>query len=137
MHKILTGALAALTLTCSLSALAHGPVYGQEKLAVLQEQALANMPGKKVMLLTVDYAPGQATVPHRHAGAAMAYVLEGAITSKVNDGPSVTYKAGESWFEAAGSEHPVSANASQSQPAKLLVFMLMDAKDEVLTPLPH
>ncbi|NBF02243.1 cupin domain-containing protein [Pseudomonas sp. Fl5BN2] len=135
--KTLTAALAALALMTSLGAVAHDPVYGQEKLAVLQEHALGNLPGKKVMLLTVDYAPGQATVPHRHAGAAMAYVLQGAITSQVNDGPSITYKVGESWFEPAGSQHPVSANASQTEPAKLLVFMLMEAKDEVLTPLAH
>lgn len=135
--KTLTAALATLALMTSLGATAHEPVYGQEKLAILQVQALANLPGKKAMMLTVDYAPGQATVPHRHAGAAMAYVLEGAITSRVNDGPSITYQAGQSWFEPAGSQHPVSANASQTQPAKLLVFMLMDTQDEVLTPLEH
>ncbi|UMZ09355.1 cupin domain-containing protein [Pseudomonas sp. MPFS] len=135
--KALSTALATLALMTSLGAAAHEPVYGQEKLAILQEQPLAHLPGKKALMLTVDYAPGQATVPHRHAGAAMAYVLEGAITSRVNDGPSVTYQAGQSWFEPAGSQHPVSANASQTQPAKLLVFMLMDTKDEVLTPLEH
>ena len=131
----LTAALAALALLTSLGAAAHEPVYGQEKLAILQEQALSNMPGKKALLLTVDYAPGQATVPHRHAGAAMAYVLQGAITSRVNDQPAITYKAGQSWFEPAGSRHPVSSNASQTEPAKLLVFMLMDEQDAVLTPL--
>lgn len=131
----LTAALAALALLTSLGAAAHDPVYGQEKLAILQEQALSNMPGKKALMLTVDYAPGQATVPHRHAGAAMAYVLQGAITSRVNDQPAITYKAGQSWFEPAGSRHPVSSNASQTEPAKLLVFMLMDEQDAVLTPL--
>lgn len=131
----LTAALAALALLTSLGAAAHEPVYGQEKLAILQEQALSNIPGKKALMLTVDYAPGQATVPHRHAGAAMAYVLQGAITSRVNDQPAITYKAGQSWFEPAGSRHPVSSNASQTEPAKLLVFMLMDEQDAVLTPL--
>ena len=131
----LTAALAALALLTSLGAAAHEPVYGQEKLAILQEQALSNMPGKKALMLTVDYAPGQATVPHRHAGAAMAYVLQGAITSRVNDQPAITYQAGQSWFEPAGSRHPVSSNASQTEPAKLLVFMLMDEQDAVLTPL--
>ncbi|EPL14492.1 cupin domain-containing protein [Pseudomonas sp. CF161] len=131
----LNAALAALALLTSLGAAAHEPVYGQEKLAILQEQALSNLPGKKALMLTVDYAPGQATVPHRHAGAAMAYVLQGAITSRVNDQPAITYKAGQSWFEPAGSRHPVSSNASQTEPAKLLVFMLMDEQDAVLTPL--
>lgn len=133
--KFATSTLTGLALLASLNVFAHDPVYGKEKLNVLQEHQLTNTPGKKVMMLTVDYAPGQATVPHMHEGSAMAYVLEGEITSQVNDEKAITYKAGESWYEAAGSRHPVSANASQSRPAKLLVFMLMDDKDEVLTPL--
>ncbi|OLF54024.1 cupin domain-containing protein [Pseudomonas chlororaphis] len=131
----LTCALAGLGLLTSLGAAAHDPVYGQEKLTVLQEHQLTNAPGKTAMMLTVEYAPGQATVPHMHAGSAMAYVLEGEITSRVNDEPAITYKAGQSWYEPAGSQHPVSANASTTQPAKLLVFMLKDDKDDVLTPL--
>lgn len=131
----LTCALAGLTLFAALGATAHDLEYGQEKLKILQEHALTNLPGKTALMLTVDYAPGQATVPHMHRGAAIAYVLEGEITSRVNDKPAITYKAGESWYEPAGSQHPVSANASASKPAKLLVFMLKDAKDEVLTPL--
>lgn len=131
----LTCALAGLTLLSTLNASAHDPVYGQEKLQVLQEHKLSNAPGKTAMMLTVDYAPGQATVPHMHAGAAMAYVLEGEITSRVNDGKAITYKAGESWYEPAGSQHPVSANASATKPARLLVFMLKDDQDAILTPL--
>ncbi|RON89411.1 cupin [Pseudomonas chlororaphis] len=131
----LTCALAGLALLNSLGAVAHDPEYGQEKTRILQEHALNNLPGKTALMLTVDYAPGQATVPHMHKGAALAYVLEGEITSRVNDEPAITYKAGQSWYEPAGSQHPVSANASASKPARLLVFMLKDAKDEVLTPL--
>ncbi|WP_052107403.1 cupin domain-containing protein [Pseudomonas chlororaphis] len=131
----LTCALAGLTLLTSLGSAAHEPEYGQEKLKILQEHALSNLPGKTALMLTVDYAPGQATVPHMHKGAALAYVLEGEITSRVNDEPAITYKAGESWYEPAGSQHPVSANASTSKPARLLVFVLKDTKDEVLTPL--
>ena len=65
----------------------------------------------------------------------MAYVLSGEIISQVKGEKAITYKAGEFWYEPAGSEHLVSKNASATQPAKLLVFMLMDEKDEVLTPL--
>lgn len=133
--KSLACVAAGLCLLTSASAFAHEPVYGKEKLNVLQEHALTNAPGKTAMMLTVDYAPGQATVPHMHEGAAMAYVLEGSITSQVNDEPQKTFKTGESWYEPAGSKHPVSANASATQPAKLLVFILKDNKAEVLTPL--
>lgn len=130
-----TSIFAGLAMLASLNSFAHDPVYGKEKLNILQEHALTNAPGNKAMMLTVDYAPGQASVPHMHQGSAMAYVLEGEVTSQVNDEKTITYKAGESWYEAAGSKHPVSANASATKPAKLLVFILMGEKDEVLTPL--
>ncbi|WP_210639110.1 MULTISPECIES: cupin domain-containing protein [unclassified Pseudomonas] len=106
-----------------------------EKVTVLQEQMLKNLPGKKAMMLTVDYAPGQSSIAHKHEGTAMAYVLEGAITSQVKGEPAITYKAGEFWYEAAGSEHLVSKNASATEPAKLLVFMVMGEDEAVLIPL--
>ncbi|SSB99410.1 Cupin domain protein [Pseudomonas sp. 43mfcvi1.1] len=106
-----------------------------EKVQVLQEQMLKNVPGKKAMMLTVDYAPGQASIAHKHEGTAMAYVLEGAITSQVKGESATTYKAGEFWYEAAGSEHLVSKNASATEPAKLLVFMVMGEDEAVLIPL--
>ncbi|PKH17959.1 cupin domain-containing protein [Pseudomonas fluorescens] len=127
--------LATAAILASLNAYAHEPVYHQETLKVLQEHALANVPGKKTIMLTVDYAPGQATVPHSHTGTAVAYVLEGEITSRVNDEKAITYKTGDSFYEPAGSRHFESSNASQTRPAKLLVVMVLDDKAEVLTPL--
>lgn len=129
--------LAITLMLASISAFAHPPVYNQESIKVLQEHPLPQVPGKKTLLLTVDYAPGQATVPHRHTGTAVAYVLEGAITSRVNDEKARTYTVGESFYEPAGSRHFESSNASQTQPARLLVVMVRDDKAEVLTPLPH
>ena len=127
--------LATAAILASLNAYAHEPVYHQETLKVLQEHALANVPGKKTIMLTVDYAPGQATVPHSHTGTAVAYVLEGEITSRVNDEKAITYKTGDSFYEPAGSRHFESSNASQTRPARLLVVMVLDDKAEVLTPL--
>lgn len=134
--KVTTLLITGASLLFSLSASAH-EVYGQEKLNVLQEHVLNNAPGKKVTVLTVDYAPGQATVPHRHDGAAVAYVLEGSVVSRVNDEAEHTFKAGESWYEPAGSRHPVSRNASDNQPAKLLVWVIGEEKDPILVPLQH
>ncbi|MCW1247518.1 cupin domain-containing protein [Pseudomonas sp. SAICEU22] len=129
-----------LYLIAALSLLPIAPLYAHEagpseKVQVLQEKLLKNLPGKKAMMLTVDYAPGQSSIAHKHDGTAMAYVLEGAITSQVKGEPAITYKAGEFWYEAAGSEHLVSKNASATQPAKLLVFMVMGEDEAVLIPL--
>ncbi|AOE60352.1 cupin domain-containing protein [Pseudomonas corrugata] len=126
--------IAALSLLPVVQVYAH-ETAPSEKVQVLQEKMLKNLPGKKAMMLTVDYAPGQSSIAHKHEGTAMAYVLEGAITSQVKGEPATTYKAGEFWYEAAGSEHLVSKNASATEPAKLLVFMVMGEKEAVLIPL--
>ena len=124
---------AALALSlCTSAAFAHDP---SEKVTVLQDQMLKNAPGKKALMIEVDYKPGQASIAHKHDGTAMAYVLSGSITSQVKGEKEITYKAGEYWYEPAGSEHLVSKNASATQPAKLLVFMVLSPDEKVLVPL--
>jgi quercetin dioxygenase-like cupin family protein len=77
---------------------------------------LPNLPGSEITGVLVEYAPGGSSPPHHHTtkGSVVAYVLEGAIRSKVNDGPITVYEAGESWLEPPGTAHSVSANASAS-----------------------
>jgi quercetin dioxygenase-like cupin family protein len=96
------------------NAWAHGDVPDQVK--VLQEKQPSNTPGKQAVMLTVSYAPGQASPAHQHPGAVMAYVLEGAVVSKLNDEQEKTYKAGDYWYEAPGTVHSVSRNASKTKP---------------------
>jgi quercetin dioxygenase-like cupin family protein len=76
-----------------------------------------------------------ATPGHTHAKSAFIYatVLEGAIRSKVNDGPVTTYKAGQSWSELTGDRHAVSVNASETKPAKLLAVFVVDTNETELT----
>lgn len=64
-------------------------------------------------------------------------MLEGAIRSQVNDGPIVTYKAGENFFEMPGDRHGVSANASDTQPMKLLAVFVVDSSETELTTITH
>ncbi len=115
---------------------AHAHDAQQEKVTVLEQHPMLNAPGNKAMVLTVDYLPGQASIAHSHSGSAIAYVLEGEVISRVNDGKAITYKAGQTWYEPAGSKHYESRNASATKPAKLLVFILLDDKADILTPLP-
>jgi quercetin dioxygenase-like cupin family protein len=79
-----------------------------------------------VTAIEVAYAPGQSSPPHRHPGLTFAYVLEGAIRSKVGDGPERTYAAGEMFIEMPQELHAVSANASTDKPAKLLAILLTE-----------
>lgn len=94
----------------------------------LVAQALANIPGKSLTALTVDYAPGGTSPAHHHHASAtlFAYVVSGAIRSQVNGGPTEVFKAGQFWVEPPGSTHGVSENASATEPAKLVVVAVGD-----------
>ncbi|MDE1166358.1 MAG: cupin domain-containing protein [Pseudomonas sp.] len=122
-----------LVLGASLSAHAHEA--GHENVQVLQEKPLVNAPGKVATMLTVDYAPGQASAAHRHPGSVMAYVLQGTVVSQLKGEAAVTYKTGQYWYEPAGAVHVVSRNASKTKPAKLLVWVLKDEGQAVLEPM--
>ena len=132
MLRVCAAPFAALALMVGASAFAHDP---SEKVTILQDEALKNVPGKKALMIEVDYKPGQSSIAHKHEGTAMAYVISGTIISQVKGGKAITYKAGEYWYEPAGSEHLVSKNASATQPAKLLVFMVLSPDEKVLIPL--
>jgi len=99
------------------------------------EAAIPNIPGKSLIALQVDYAPGATSPSHTHAKSAFiyAYVISGAIESKVNDGETRIYRAGESWSEAPGATHSISRNASKTEPAKLLAVFVVDTNDKALT----
>ena len=99
------------------------------------KQAIPNIPGKSLVALVVDYAPGGASRSHTHAKSAFiyAYVVSGAIESQVNDEPKRFYRAGESWYETPGAHHAVSRNASATEPAKLLAVFVVDTDDKILT----
>ncbi|MGF7155430.1 cupin domain-containing protein [Novosphingobium gossypii] len=96
---------------------------------------ITNIPGKTIRTVLVTYAPGDSSPAHTHAKSAFitAYVLEGAIVSAVNGDAPKTYKAGEYWTESPGDQHGVSANASKTQPAKLLAIFILDDNDGPLT----
>jgi quercetin dioxygenase-like cupin family protein len=99
------------------------------------QQPITNIPGKSLIAVVVDYAPGGASPSHVHAKSAFifGYVLSGEIESQVNDGPKRVYRAGESFYETPGSRHPVSRNASKTESAKLLAVFVVDTDDKVLT----
>ena len=99
------------------------------------EKAIPNIPGKSLIAVEVLYPPGGASHPHVHAKSAFiyAYVVSGSIVSKVNNGAEQVYKAGESFYEEPGSRHPVSRNASETEPAKLLAVFVVDSDDKKLT----
>ena len=108
------------------------------KVTVVFDHALPNVPGKSVKGVLVEYGPGVASVGHTHPRSAFIYatVLGGAIRTSVNDGPAVTYRAGQNFPEMPGDRHTLDENASKTEPAKLLAVFVVDTDEkELLTPL--
>lgn len=132
IRPILAGFCVTAALLASACAAAHDP---GEVVKPNFEQAIPNLPGKSLVAVEVDYPPGGVSVPHVHAKSAFiyAYVISGAIASKVNDGELRVYRAGESWSEPPGASHSVSRNASQTRPARLLAIFVVDTDDKELT----
>src|SRR4029077_5911896 len=91
------------------------------KVTLVYQHELPNVPGKSIKGVLVEYGPGGYSPCHTHAKSAFIYatVLEGAIRSQVNDGAETVYEAGQSFSEMPGDRHAVSANASETKPAKL------------------
>lgn len=104
------------------------------KVTVVYDHALPNVPGKSIRGVLVEYAPGGSSPAHLHPKSAFIYVtvLEGAVRSQVNDGPVVTYTAGQNFTELPGDRHSVSANASQTEKARLLAVFVLDTNDKEL-----
>ena len=100
--------------------------------------ALPNAPGKRMTVVTVNYAPGQKSGPHHHAGSAFLYarVLSGKVRSQVEgqDAAAKVYGVGEGWTEGPDAHHLVSENASATEPASLLVVFVADDGATLTTP---
>jgi quercetin dioxygenase-like cupin family protein len=97
-----------------------------ETVAQLMTRDVVGVPGKEVLMITVEYVPGGASLPHRHDAQVFVYVLEGTMTMQVAGSTPLTVGPGGTFYEAPGDIHQVSANASQTAPAKILVFMVKD-----------
>ncbi|OAE49142.1 cupin domain-containing protein [Agrobacterium tumefaciens] len=105
------------------------------KVTLVYEHPLPDVPGKSVKGVLVEYGPGGYSSAHTHAKSALIYatVLEGAIQSAVNGGETKTFIAGQNFTELPGDHHDVSANASKTEPAKLLAVFVVDTDDDALT----
>jgi quercetin dioxygenase-like cupin family protein len=95
---------------------------------------LPDIEGKEVLMLAVEYPPGGADPVHKHDAHAFVYVLEGAIVMKVDSGPEVTLKPGQTFYEGPRDIHTVGRNASATQPAKFLVVLVKNKGVDAVLP---
>jgi quercetin dioxygenase-like cupin family protein len=95
---------------------------------------LSDIPGKELLMITVEYPPGSSDPVHRHNAQALVYVLEGSIVMGVNGEEPVTLTAGQTFYEGPNDIHTGGRNASKTMPAKFLVVLLKDKDAPVLIP---
>ena len=125
----------ALVLVC-LMPVTLGPKEApkEAKVTTLFSKDLPDFPGKEGLMITVEYPPGGSDPIHRHNAHAFVYVLEGSIVMQVRGGKEVTLTPGQTFYEGPTDVHVVGRNASQTKPAKFVVFLLKDKGAPVLVP---
>ena len=127
----MTAKFVAAILLCLVTSTAMAQ---EAKVASLMSKALAENPGKEVLMITVEYPPGSVDPIHRHNAQAFVYVLEGSIVMQVRGGKEVTLTPGQTFYEGPDDVHVVGRNASATEPARFLVVLIKDKGAPVLVP---
>jgi quercetin dioxygenase-like cupin family protein len=118
-----------------LACLMCGTLVAQEaKVTELLSKDLKDYPGKEGLMITVDYPPGSVDPIHRHNAHAFVYVLEGTIVMQVRGGKQVTLTPGQTFYEGPDDVHVVGRNASNTNPAKFVVFLVKTKGAPILVP---
>ena len=123
--------LVALVLLCLTTGMAMAQ---PPKVTELMTKDLPGSPGKELLLITVEHAPGGSSPVHRHNAQAMVYVLEGSVVQQVKGGKEITLTPGQAFYEGPDDIHVVDRNASSTQPAKFVVFLVKDKGAPALVP---
>jgi quercetin dioxygenase-like cupin family protein len=100
----------------------------------LMSKDLTEIPGKEMVMITVEKAPGGSDPIHRHNAHAFVYVLEGSIVMQVDGGKEVTLTPGQTFYEGPNDVHVVGRNASSTKPVKFLVVLVKDKNAPILVP---
>ena len=128
-HLVLTLLLSVSQCLISSTLMAQEP-----KVTSLMSKDLKEFPGKELLMITVEHAPGGSSPSHRHNAHAMLYVLEGSVVQQVKGGKEVTLTPGQTFYEGPDDIHVVDRNASKTQPAKFVVFLIKDKGAPALVP---
>ena len=128
-HLVLT-----LLLSLGLSPITGTLMAQEPKVTSLISKDLKEFPGKELLMITVEHAPGGSSPIHRHNAHAMVYVLEGSVVMQLKGGKQVTLTPGQTFYEGPDDIHIVDRNASSTQPAKFLVFLIKDKGAPALVP---
>src|SRR5882762_1770658 len=122
-------------LVLALACLMSSTLLAEEaKVTDLFSKDLTNLPGKEGLMIIVDYPPGSTDPIHRHNAHGFIYLLEGSIIMQVKGGKEVTLTPGQTFYEGPEDVHVIGRNASQTKPAKFVVFFVKNKGAPVLEP---
>jgi quercetin dioxygenase-like cupin family protein len=130
----------AVALIVMLGAGALVPAVSQQqtpatKVTTLLKEVVAELPGREIIMVTLDIPPGGGSAAHRHPGHHIfGYVLEGTYKLKLDQGAETILTKGQTFHEAPGQLHAVSANASLTEPAKVLAFIVAESGKPITVP---
>jgi quercetin dioxygenase-like cupin family protein len=136
VSRLLAGLVVAVILAAAAPATADDATGKGVTETPIFSRKLPNAAGKTMTVVSVDYAPGGASAPHRHAPSAVvfAYVVAGAIRSQVEGaGEARVYHVGDTWYEPPNAHHLVSENASTTEPARLIAVVIADDGASITT----
>jgi quercetin dioxygenase-like cupin family protein len=126
-----------LRYACLILSLALSPFAGASESTIvttITSRVLGDIPGKEAVMLVVEYPPGGADPVHRHDAHGFIYVLEGTVVMQVRGGKEMTLTAGQTFYEGPGDIHAVGRNASRTEPAKFLVWLLKNKDVDSVLP---
>lgn len=84
-------------------------------------------PGREVVQVRVDIAPGVSFPRHWHPGEEIIYVIEGSLEYQLDGKPPVTLKAGDVLFVPARAIH-TARNTSRANGAELATYVVEKGK---------
>jgi quercetin dioxygenase-like cupin family protein len=113
-----------LVLAGSAQLTAPAQAAPQPVVVPIMQKDLADIPGREMLMITVEYPPGTVESIHRHDAYAFLYVLEGSIIEQVRGGKEVTLSPGQTFYEGLDDVHIVGRNASTTKPAVFVVVLV-------------
>jgi quercetin dioxygenase-like cupin family protein len=123
-----------LAAVAAIASVSTHVIHAQQTPAVKRTVLLqhdTSVPGYEAVLVSVEIPVGGREGRHTHPGTAMIHVLDGAITLDYEGKPTVTYKAGQSFFVDAGKVHE--GINKENVPAKAIATFVIPKGQPVTT----
>lgn len=132
----MTSALVAAMIGTATAAHAQNVPAAKERARVAFTRSLPKLDGTKLKATVVEvtYAPGDSSTAHRHPCPVVGYVIEGSYRNRSGDEPEAVFTAGQTFYEAPGAVHRVSANASTVRPVRFLAYFVCDSDAPLTAP---